>query len=257
MKNVIKTEMREEFLARLDSIFDLNGMSDLLDDTVRERLFGLAVLLTDHNTRTNLTAITDVDGVILKHFVDSLTVLPLLKDMREGSTLADVGCGAGFPSLPIAILCPDLRVFCIDSTAKKLDFIRATATALGLDNVTVINARAEELARTDARERFDAVVARGVARLDILSELCLPLVRTGGRFLPMKAALAEQELDEAHTAINVLGGTYVSSHPLTITDGTTSESRVNLLIEKASPTPAAYPRPFGVMKRRGIGGSNK
>lgn len=253
MKNVIKTEMREEFLSRLDSIFDLNGMSDLLSDTVRERLFGLAVLLTDHNTRTNLTAITDMDGVILKHFVDSLTVLPLLEDLPGGTTLADVGCGAGFPSLPIAILRPDLRVFCIDSTAKKLDFIRETATTLGLDNVTTVNARAEEHARTDARESFDAVVARGVARLDILSELCLPLVRTGGRFLPMKAALAEQELDEARTAIKVLGGTYVSSHPLTITDGTTTESRVNFLIKKATKTPKEYPRQFGVMKKRGIG----
>lgn len=255
MKNVIRTDQRAQFLSRLDFIFALNGMTDLLDDTVRERLFGLAVRLTDHNTRTNLTAITDIDGVILKHFVDSLTVLPLLKDLPYGATLADVGCGAGFPSLPIAILRPDLNVTGIDSTAKKLDFIRETATVLGLDNVSTVNARAEELAKTGARETFDAIVARGVARLNILSELCLPLVRIGGRFLPMKATLADEELTEAHTAIKVLGGKYVSSHPLTITDGTTTDSRVNILIEKSSATPKEYPRQFGVMKKRGIGGN--
>lgn len=255
MKNVIKTEQRTQFLSRLDCIFSLNGMSVLLSDTVRERLFALAVRLTDYNTRVNLTAITDVDGVILKHFVDSLTVLPLLKDLPEGSTLADVGCGAGFPSLPIAILRPDLKVTGIDSTAKKLDFIRETATALGLGNVSTTNARAEELAKTGSRESFDAVVARGVARLDILSELCIPLVRIGGRFLPMKATLADEELTEAHTAIKVLGGKYVSSHPLTITDGTTTDARVNILIEKISATPKEYPRAFGAMKKRGIGGN--
>ena len=255
MKTIISRADREVFFARLDALLDTNGMSRYADAKAKERLFELAVLLTEYNAHTNLTAITDIDGVIVKHFIDSMTLIPQLDDFAGDRqlTLADIGCGAGFPSLPIAILRPQFSVTCVDSTAKKLEFIRLTAKALALDNVTVLCARAEELAHTEKRETFDVVTARGVARLNILSELCLPLVRIGGAFIPMKASMADEELNEAHKAISLLGGEVCSRHEVTLSGLVEPEVRTSFVIKKAAPSQKLYPRLFGAIKKKPLG----
>ncbi len=202
-----------------------------------ETLFHHMVEVNEH---LNLTAITDEDGVILKHFVDSLAIVPFI---GEGARVIDVGCGGGFPTLPLAIARKDVSVLGLDSVTKKVVYVQSCALMLGLDNVSSSNIRAEELG-TDKlyRESFDVACARGVGRLNLICELCLPLVKVGGRFIAMKSLTAPLELDEAQNAISTLGGVVENVLYYTLSDGNEELSRAIIIIKKQAHTPPKYPR---------------
>lgn len=164
------------------------------------------------NEHVNLTAITQKDEVYLKHFYDSLIPALTVKDLQtEALTLCDVGAGAGFPSIPMKIAFPNLKVTIVDSLNKRIRFLNDLSERLGLEEVEFHHGRAEEFAgkKSKYRESYDVVTARAVARLSVLSEYCLPLVRVGGRFIALKAQKSEQELEDAEYAIESLGGKLV------------------------------------------------
>ena len=200
-------------------------------------------LLEETNAVMNLTAIRGEQDTARLHFLDCGA---LVRYLPEGCvSLCDVGSGAGFPGLVLKILRPELRLTMLDSLQKRVAFQRRTADALGLENVACIAGRAEE--ETALRESFDAVTSRAVARLGMLCELCLPLVKPGGVFLAMKGPDPEEELTEAARTIRLLGGGEPRVERYAI-PGTDAEHTA-VLIPKLRPTPAAYPRRFAVMKK--------
>lgn len=203
--------------------------------------------LVDYNEKVNLTAVTDCEGAVAKHFADSLLIEEYIP---EGATLCDVGCGGGFPTLPLAVVRPDLKITALDSTEKKLKFVSLMAEKLDL-NVTTLSARAEEVGQSkEYREKFDCVCARAVARLNILGELCLPLVRVGGKFISCKAAAAKEELNEAIGGIEKLGGiTEISKETVLIT-AVEEQARAVFVFSKASETPKAYPRHYSKISKK-------
>jgi 16S rRNA (guanine527-N7)-methyltransferase len=199
--------------------------------------------LLSFNAVTNITAITDTPEIIRRHYADCLLIAPLFP---ENATLLDVGCGGGFPTLPLAIARPDLRITSLDSTAKKLVFVDESAKGMGL-SVKVLAGRAEELGKDPAfREQFDAVTARAVAALPILCEWCLPFVKKGGLFVAMKGSAGQEELSAAENAISLLGGALKEAKKEQI-GGVT---RYNLLIEKRASTPNRYPRAGGAIRKK-------
>ena len=224
-----------------------NGLSPLSEPT-EEAFWVFATHLLRVNEHVNLTAIRNVPDVITKHFVDSLLVSAYLP---EGARVLDLGCGPGFPSLPLAIARPDLRIVALDSTDKKIRFLFDTATLLHLPNIEAVTGRAEDAAVRRRLGAFDAVVSRAVARLNLLSELCLPYVREGGHFLAMKGAKGEEELQEAANAIGLLGGRVLSADekPLVLLDGS-SEPRVLIDVQKVKKTPPQYPRAYAAMLKK-------
>lgn len=210
--------------------------------------------LLQTNRHTNLTRITAPDEVAVKHFVDSLSVLVACPNLPPGARVADIGTGAGFPGLPLAIVRPDLNVALVDALAKRLRFLEGAAQVLGLNNVSLVHARAEDVGREAAhRERFDLVVARAVAALPTLLEWCAPLVRVGGQFLALKSVNADDELAASANAARVLGVRLVRDLPLSLPlagDDPVPPARRLLLYEKSGPTPARYPRRPGEIKAK-------
>ena len=203
-----------------------------------------ARLLCEWNEKMNLTAITSPEGIALLHFADSLTLLKSA-DFKEGASFADVGAGAGFPSIPLAIMRPDMRFTLIDSLNKRLTFLETVKTELGLTFETV-HGRAEELGRgVDFREKYDFAAARAVAGLNVLCEYCLPFVRLGGNFLAMKGPSGKDEAKQAENAIRILGGKIGEIKEFSLEQNT----RQVVIIEKTSPTPAKYPRQSGKIKK--------
>jgi 16S rRNA (guanine527-N7)-methyltransferase len=166
-----------------------------------EKFVTLTSYMLEENEKYNLTAIKEPDKIILNHYADCAS---LAKILPKGAKIADIGCGAGFPTLPVAILRPDLTILGVDSTQKRINYVNSAANLLGLSGVTAICERAEELGKGAYRESFDIVTARAVAAMRILSELCLPLVKVGGRMIAMKGKNAEFELAEAKKAISIL-----------------------------------------------------
>ena len=230
-----------EFSSAFERIFKENGLESFL--SFSEKFEYLYTKLIEANERVNVTAITALDEVIVKHFADCVRVEEYIPKNAE---VVDIGCGGGFPTLPLAIVRPDIRIFAVDSVAKKLVFTDGIAQALGL-SVSVCAARAEELARDgELREHFDICVSRAVARLDILSELCLPLVKVGGSFLAMKGSDGLAELAEAENAVRVLGATTASRDGFTLSDGS---ERYIFRFEKLSETPEKYPRKYNKIKK--------
>ena len=205
-----------------------------------EVLSHLSSHMLEVNKSLNLTAIKDEDGVILKHLVDSSACV---RYIPENARIADIGCGGGFPSLVIAILRGDVSVLGVDSVAKKVKYVDETATLLGLNNVSVSSRRAEELGQNgEYRESFDIVTARAVARLNILCELCLPLLKVGGKFIAMKALTTKEELDEAENAISEVGGRLERVVEYKLKNGVETIDRTIVIIEKTKNTPPKYPR---------------
>ena len=227
----------------------LNGFEQYADD---ERFTRLRDLLFEANARMNLTAIRDDAGCAVLHFADSLTAA---YDIPQGANVIDVGCGGGFPCLPLAIARPDIRITALDSTAKKLGFVEYAARELGLDNLTTLCGRAEELGRDPTyRERFDCATARAVASLDALCEICLPFVRVGGDFVAMKSRDTYQtELESAAPIVRKLGGSLASRRELTLRfpypDDRGDPERVLLTFAKRSATPASLPRKWAQIKK--------
>ena len=234
--------------------------SRTLEEVLRTGLTGLGIpfseetlsqfcryytLLEEKNRQMNLTAISGEEETARLHFLDCAAILPLLP---SGSlTLLDVGSGAGFPGLVLKLLRPELTVTLLDSQKKRVLFLQEVCDALGLRDVRCLALRAEE-APPAMRESFDIVVSRAVARLNILAELCLPFVRPGGLFLSMKGPAAAEELDECQKAFRLLGGGSASliSCPVPGLDA----GRWAVRVEKAEPTPAAYPRRFSQIKKQ-------
>lgn len=225
-------------------ILELNNLSEYEShaDTF-EKLF---VSLTETNKLYNLTAVTSEEGVCGLHFADSLIAARYPK--KNGSML-DIGCGAGFPSLPIAIVRQDLTVNAIDSTAKKIAFSTAFASENGIKNFVSSAARAEELAKTAKRESYDTVTARAVARLNVLSELALPFVKVGGTFMALKGSMGRDEYEEAKKAVKTLGGELERIEERTLVLPSETQSRTIIFIKKVAKTPSAYPRMYSKISK--------
>lgn len=206
-------------------------------------------MLVEWNEKINLTAITDCEEVYLKHFFDSIT-LAFAEDFSvEKYQLCDVGSGAGFPSLPLKIVFPQLAITIVDSLNKRIKFLTELVTALELDNVSLYHDRAETFGQNPKfREQFDFVTARAVARLAVLNELCLPLVKKGGHFLALKAAKSDEELAEAKKSIALLGGKFVEEKAVSLPF--TDDQRFIIDIKKTKETPNKYPRKPGTPNKK-------
>ena len=188
-----------------------------------------------------------MEDVVLLHFADSLMGADLIP---AGASVIDVGCGAGFPSLPLAIVRPDLTVTASDATAKRTAFVGMVAERLGLCGLRTLTGRAEELSRTAHRDAYDVATARAVAALPTLLELCAPFVRKGGLFLALKGRSAMQELEAARHAMGELKCKVRFTEEYDIGEGEAAQARGILLLEKLAPTPATYPRAYARMKSR-------
>lgn len=202
--------------------------------------------LVEYNEHVNLTAITDYDGVYYKHFYDSLT-LSLALDVTKPINLVDVGAGAGFPSIPNAIVFNNLNVTIIDALNKRINFLNELIAKLKLNNAKALHARAEEYAAFH-REEADVVTARAVARLNILAELCIPLVKVGGLFVAMKSVESEQEFLEAKGAIKTLGAEHLKTISVELPNQ--MGHREILVFKKVNKTPSKYPRQFSQIKNK-------
>ncbi|MCY1605033.1 16S rRNA (guanine(527)-N(7))-methyltransferase RsmG [Staphylococcus pettenkoferi] len=199
-------------------------------------------MLVEWNEKMNLTSITEESEVYLKHFYDSISP-SFFEDFNQPLTICDVGAGAGFPSIPLKIVFPELKVTIVDSLNKRIQFLNQLADQLGLTGVSFVHDRAESYGKGDYRESYDIVTARAVARLSVLSELCLPLVKKGGKFIAMKASKAEEELEDARFAIGILGGKFISLETFELPEE--AGKREMVMIEKRSKTPKKYPRKPG------------
>jgi 16S rRNA (guanine527-N7)-methyltransferase len=227
----------------------------------KDRFRQFAALLVTENAKFNLTAITDPEGIQRLHFADSLTVVPAVDayvqliggDVAMLSTVRvlDIGSGAGFPGLPLAIVRPRIAVTLLEATGKKVGFMRRVADDLGLDNVTALKIRAEEAAHHPTlRGHIDIVLARAVARLPVLLEYCLPFVRPGGFVLALKRGNIAQELAEGARAATLLGGTLGPVTPVTVPG---LENHLLVRIDKTGDTPARFPRYPGVPSKNPLG----
>ncbi len=236
---------KTEFFSHYRQIFDKNNLSAYTIDTVIEKMFQMTEHMLSINESMNLTAITAPHDIIVKHLADCCTILDFLP---PNSHVCDIGCGGGFPSLPIAIARPDITVLGIDSTGKKVNYINETAKILNLNNLSAVCGRAEDLAAGELREKFDVVTARAVAALPMLCELCIPFVRVGGLFCAMKAKPSESEINQASSAYTKLGAplTPQSIHAIALED----ETRMIIITQKQSRTPTKYPRPFPQIKKK-------
>ncbi|MFJ5718106.1 16S rRNA (guanine(527)-N(7))-methyltransferase RsmG [Neobacillus sp. NPDC093127] len=199
--------------------------------------------LVEWNEKMNLTAITEKADVYLKHFYDSITA-SFYFDFTKPFHLCDVGAGAGFPSIPLKIIYPHIEVTIVDSLNKRISFLNHLADILNLENVHFVHDRAETFGvNPNYRERFDVVTARAVARMSVLSEFCLPLVKVGGHFIAMKAAHAKDELEVGQKAISTLGGKVEKEFTFTLP--MEESERTILIIKKDGKTPKKYPRKPG------------
>lgn len=242
--------LKDSFVPLLYRTFEACGLGHHLTRERAEKLAFLAQYLVSENEKYNLTAVTDEREIILKHYADSAAPASLFP---KGARVLDVGCGAGFPSLVLALVRPDLRITALDATEKRVRYVAAAAQQLGLTNLETVCMRAEDGARPGApmRESFDTVTARAVARLPILCELCLPFVRVGGSFIAMKGSGGVAETEEAGSAISVLGGKLISAREEVLDDGQGGQmTRTTVQILKASPTPAAYPRHYSKISKK-------
>lgn len=213
--------------------FDIN-----LDENRLKMLDIYGEMLVDWNTRINLTAITDVEGIMTRHFEDSLTVLSVV-DIPRNAKVIDIGTGAGFPGMVLKIVRPDIELTLLDSLNKRLVFLDEVAKAIGI-KVETLHLRAEDGGKNSAyREKYDIACARAVANLRELSEYCLPYVKVGGKFISMKGPEVQNEVDSARTGIGILGGKINSVIELKISDGS---GRNIIVLDKVKNTPPQFPR---------------
>lgn len=227
--------MRQTLLAGLPAY------SVTLSDGQIDTLCRFGEALIEKNAVMNLTAITGPSAVAQLHFLDCIALLNAAD--FHGKRVIDVGCGAGFPGVPLKIAEPSIRLTLLDSLAKRMNWLSETLPALGVD-AEIITARAEEFA-AQRREQYDLATSRAVARLNVLAELCLPYVRVGGKFLAMKGALAQEEVEEARRGIERLGGHVLRIFEYPVADAVHKA----VVIEKLRPTPPQYPRAFAKIKK--------
>lgn len=225
----------------IEAFDDIGGIEISSDEA--EKFDRLYELLIDWNSRMNLTSITDRKDVIIKHFVDSIAIMNYC-DLDDGFSVIDVGTGAGFPGLPLKILLPDLKLTMLDSVNKKLNFVREAVSELSMTGVEVIHGRAEDIAHEKKhRGKYDFCVSRAVARLNVLSELCIPFVKLDGSFISYKGSDVDEEINNSIKAVDQLGGSIedIINYPLAGTD----MERTIVIIQKIKKTPDKYPRKAG------------
>lgn len=207
-----------------------------------EKFYKYMILLLEWNEKINLTAITDVDEIILKHFIDSLTII---KYIKENEKIIDVGTGAGFPGVPIAIMMPNTKITLLDSLNKRILFLNEVKKELNLNNIETIHSRAEDFGRDiKSREKYDIAVSRAVANLSTLSEYLMPFVKINGRMVCMKGSNIEDEINDAKFAIKELGGKITEIDELYLPN--TDIKRNIIIVEKEKNTPKIYPRKAGL-----------
>lgn len=213
-----------------------------LDDGKIDRLDRFARLLVETNKVLNLTRITQPEQIVTSHYLDSLSCLTAVK-IKEKATLLDIGTGAGFPGIPIKIARPDLDITLMDSSGKKLKFIDDAISTLGLSTIRTIHSRAEEAGRNLAhREKYDIAIARALADMKALVELCLPLVKVGGSLIAQKSDASDEEIDFARPIIGQLGGSIEKVSRVVIPKGDITRRLV--VVAKSLPTPPEFPRPY-------------
>lgn len=217
---------------------------NLVKVVYKDRFEMFRSILLEYNEKFNLTSVVDEEGIFYKHFMDSIVGE---KFFPRSSLVAEIGSGGGFPSIPLKIIRDDLRFTLIESTSKKCNYLCDVVKRLEFKNVHVLNGRAEEFGKGNLRERFDCATARAVARLNILCEYCLPLVKVGGRFIAYKGN-CDEELKEAQNAIKILGGRLESAEKFTLN----GEERTIVVIKKIECTPAKYPRGQGKERKSPI-----
>lgn len=219
---------------------------ELTDEQI-EKLTRYYELLIEWNGKMNLTALTEPSDVALKHFCDSILLLKYA-EIPENSSLIDVGTGAGFPSLPIKIVRPDIKLCLLDSLNKRLVFLSEVVKELGLNDVKIVHSRAEDGARkAELREKFDFATSRAVAQLNVLSEYCLPYVKVGGAFLAMKGKYSEEEIGSAKSGIKLLGGKTEKVDTYYLADGS---ERTIINVKKILKTDKLYPRTSAKIKNK-------
>lgn len=230
-----------------------------IDEQTAAKFYRYMQLLVDWNEKINLTAITDEDGVVYKHFVDSLTVYPLIRelirknktrdDTQKNCRLIDVGTGAGFPGIPLAIIDPNIEVVLLDSLAKRVNFLQTVISELQLTNVTAVHSRAEDGAqKPEYREQFDISIARAVAAMPLLAEYCVPFVKVGGYFVALKGGDVQEENLESQKALRILG--CGASEINTIAIGEISAERSLIFSKKITATDKKYPRKAGIPAKK-------
>ncbi len=226
---------------------DLKEFNIVLSEHQTEQFFSYYEMLIEKNKVMNLTAITDFDEVIKKHFVDSLSLVKAY-DLTSPVSLIDIGTGAGFPGIPLKIVFPDLEITLLDSLNKRVDFLQSVIASLDLKGIDAFHGRAEDFARQEKfREKFDLCVSRAVANLSVLCEYCLPYVKIGGKFISYKSEKIMEELKTAEHAVDVLGGRVKEQISFTLPD---SDINRNLIvIEKSRKTPKQYPRKAGTASK--------
>lgn len=226
--------MKEEFIKKLVEIFHKNNIE--LTSTQQEKFYTYYSLLLEWNEKFNLTTITSLEDVIIKHFLDSV----LGKDLiPQNAKVIDIGAGAGFPSLPLKILREDLNIFMLDSVNKKITFLQECINKLNLKNIFANHTRAEDLAKkTEFRESFDVSVARAVAQLNTLAEYCLPFIKIQGKMIAYKSSEIKEEINNSKKAISILGGKIEKVNSVNL-EGV---ERKIIEIKKISNTPNKYPR---------------
>lgn len=238
----------QSFKSSLTKTFSQNGLSSLLSIDICDKFLHLTRRMLEENEKYNLTAITDINKIILNHYADCAT---LAKRLKKNASVIDVGCGAGFPTLPLAMLRPDLKILAVDSTAKRVNYVRETAEMLGLTNVTTAVMRAEDGGKMpEYREKFEYATARAVAELRVLCELTLPFVRPGGQLVAMKGKNAEYELNSAKRAIATLGGRNTVIETVRLVGIDEELTHPLIIVDKKEKTPAAYPRVFAQISKK-------
>lgn len=241
---------REGFDRALETVLAdplFSPLVPLLTLEAKEKIARFIVRLVDANRQVNLTAITGPVESATKHVADSLTAL-LVGTWREGAIVCDLGTGGGLPGVVLSIVRPDLHVRLVDSAAKKLAFLAGAVEELGL-NCETVHSRAEEAGRQGIfREAHDVVVARAVARMPVLAEYCLPLVKVGGWFIAMKGPDGQEELKEARRALQILGGEVADVQEVNLPLG--AGRRTLIAVRKVSPTPSTYPRRPGLPAKK-------
>ena len=223
---------------------ELETLGIRLTDVQKRQFDRYYELLIEWNRVMNLTGITEYDEVNLKHFTDSLTIVRI-KEMKNVSTMIDVGTGAGFPGIPIKIAFPHIKVTLLDSLNKRIKFLNQIVEELELNDVVTLHGRAEDYAKKEEyREQFDLCASRAVANLSTLSEYCLPFVKKGGSFVSYKSGEADEEIRSSENAVNILGGKIEKIEKFMLPD--TDIGRALVQIDKVKNTPGKYPRKAGV-----------
>lgn len=248
--------MKESFLRQMEQ--ELGQIGIHLEEKQMNQFYQYMEILVETNKVMNLTAITEEKEIITKHFVDSLSLIKVLTELKEEKTLRiiDVGTGGGFPGIPLKIAFPSCQITLLDSLQKRVKFLEEVCRQLGLRDIEAVHGRAEDMGqKADYRERYDCAVSRAVANLSTLSEYCLPFVKTGGVFISYKSGEVEEEAEAAKKAIQILGGKLEEVYPFLLPD--TEMKRSFVKIRKIKETGKRYPRKAGMPAKEPLGGKSK